>query len=82
VIWIASDFQPDLPDVLHGINFTVSPKQKIGIVGATGCGKSTLALSFFRFVEATSGRITIDGLGGLFAGGTPKPIFSPQISPK
>jgi len=58
-----ADDQPDLPDVLHGVSFTVSPKQKIGIVGATGCGKSTLALSFFRFVEATGGSITIDGLG-------------------
>lgn len=55
-------YAPDLPDVLHGINFTVSPGSKVGIVGATGCGKSTLALSFFRFVEATEGRITIDGV--------------------
>ena len=56
--------QPDLPDVLHGISLEVQPREKIGIVGATGCGKSTLALSFFRFVEAHSGRIVIDGLGG------------------
>ena len=33
-----------------------------GIVGATGSGKSTMALSFFRFVEADEGSITIDGL--------------------
>jgi hypothetical protein len=38
--------------------FLLRPSQ----VGATGCGKSTLALSFFRFVEAHSGRIFIDGL--------------------
>ncbi|CAK9783969.1 P-loop containing nucleoside triphosphate hydrolase protein [Cutaneotrichosporon oleaginosum] len=55
-------YAPDLPDVLHGISFEVAPREKVGIVGATGCGKSTLALSFFRFVEATSGKITIDGL--------------------
>ncbi|WWC73697.1 uncharacterized protein I206_107669 [Kwoniella pini CBS 10737] len=55
-------YAPDLPDVLHGINFTVAPREKIGIVGATGCGKSTLALSFFRFVEATQGRIVIDDI--------------------
>jgi ABC-type multidrug transport system fused ATPase/permease subunit len=59
----SADSQPDLPNVLHGISFDVAPKQKIGIVGATGCGKSTLALSFFRFVEAHAGRIVIDGLG-------------------
>ncbi|KIR78450.1 ATP-binding cassette transporter [Cryptococcus gattii EJB2] len=55
-------YAPDLPSVLHNISFEVSPRQKIGIVGATGCGKSTLALSFFRFVEAAEGRIVIDGL--------------------
>lgn len=55
-------YAPDLPDVLHSISFAVKPREKVGIVGATGCGKSTLALSFFRFVEATSGRITIDGV--------------------
>ncbi|WVR08055.1 hypothetical protein IAU60_005101 [Kwoniella sp. DSM 27419] len=44
------------------IRYAVQPREKIGIVGATGCGKSTLALSFFRFVEATEGRIVIDGV--------------------
>nr|XP_019043546.1 ATP-binding cassette transporter [Kwoniella bestiolae CBS 10118]OCF22476.1 ATP-binding cassette transporter [Kwoniella bestiolae CBS 10118] len=55
-------YAPDLPDVLHSITFDVAPREKIGIVGATGCGKSTLALSFFRFVEATEGKIVIDGI--------------------
>jgi ABC-type multidrug transport system fused ATPase/permease subunit len=55
--------QPDLPNVLHGISFDVAAQEKVGIVGSTGCGKSTLALSFFRFVEAAGGRIVIDGLG-------------------
>ncbi|WWC65828.1 uncharacterized protein I303_108450 [Kwoniella dejecticola CBS 10117] len=55
-------YAPDLPDVLHSISFKVNPREKIGIVGATGCGKSTLALSFFRFVEATQGRIVIDNI--------------------
>ncbi|WOO81435.1 ATP-dependent bile acid permease [Vanrija pseudolonga] len=55
-------YAPDLPDVLHSISFDVKPREKVGIVGSTGCGKSTLALSFFRFVEATSGKIVIDGI--------------------
>ncbi|KAI9510285.1 ATP-binding cassette transporter [Russula earlei] len=55
-------YAPDLPDVLHNLNFSVEPGEKIGILGRTGSGKSTLALSFFRFVEATAGRILIDGL--------------------
>ncbi|KAK4047906.1 hypothetical protein OIV83_005089 [Microbotryomycetes sp. JL201] len=55
-------YAPELPDVLHDLSFKVEPGQKVGIVGATGCGKSTLALSFFRFVEAWSGRIVVDGI--------------------
>ncbi|KAJ9107494.1 hypothetical protein QFC21_000949 [Naganishia friedmannii] len=55
-------YAPELPNVLHGISFHVEPRQKVGIVGATGCGKSTLALSLFRFVEPTEGSIQIDGL--------------------
>ncbi|KAK4686614.1 hypothetical protein P7C73_g3512, partial [Tremellales sp. Uapishka_1] len=54
-------YAADLPNVLHGISFEVAPREKIGIVGSTGCGKSTLAMSFFRFVEAAEGRIVIDG---------------------
>jgi ABC-type dipeptide/oligopeptide/nickel transport system ATPase component len=36
--------------------------EKVGIVGKTGSGKSTLGLSFFRFIEPSSGNITIDGI--------------------
>ncbi|ODO00841.1 ATP-binding cassette transporter [Cryptococcus wingfieldii CBS 7118] len=53
-------YAPDLPSVLHRISFEIAPREKVGIVGPTGCGKSTLALSFFRFVEASEGRIVID----------------------
>ncbi|KAF9234929.1 hypothetical protein BU15DRAFT_78554 [Melanogaster broomeanus] len=55
-------YAPELPNVLHQVNFEVQPGEKIGILGRTGSGKSTLALSFFRFVEATEGKITIDGV--------------------
>ncbi|KAF8549145.1 P-loop containing nucleoside triphosphate hydrolase protein [Imleria badia] len=55
-------YAPELPNVLHGLNFEVHPGEKIGILGRTGSGKSTLALSFFRFVEATEGKIVIDGV--------------------
>ncbi|KAI0806225.1 multidrug resistance-associated ABC transporter [Irpex lacteus] len=53
-------YAPDLPNVLHKLNFEVKPGEKIGVLGRTGSGKSTLALSFFRFVEPTEGRIIID----------------------
>ncbi|KAH9067580.1 ATP-binding cassette transporter [Lactarius vividus] len=55
-------YAPELPNVLHNLNFSVKPGEKVGILGRTGSGKSTLALSFFRFVEATEGRIIVDGI--------------------
>ncbi|GAA6021159.1 hypothetical protein JCM10207_008338 [Rhodosporidiobolus poonsookiae] len=55
-------YAPELPSVLHDISFSIKAGEKIGIVGATGCGKSTLASSFFRFVEAHSGSIVVDGI--------------------
>ncbi|KAF7795629.1 hypothetical protein EIP86_006794 [Pleurotus ostreatoroseus] len=55
-------YAPDLPNVLHDLNFEVHAGEKIGILGRTGSGKSTLALSFFRFVEPTEGKIIIDGV--------------------
>ncbi|KAG9019050.1 hypothetical protein FRB90_007006 [Tulasnella sp. 427] len=55
-------YAPELPNVLHGLNFSIKPRSKIGVLGRTGGGKSTLALSFFRFVEATEGKIVIDGV--------------------
>jgi ABC-type multidrug transport system fused ATPase/permease subunit len=51
-----------LPDVLHGLTFEVKPGEKVGLIGRTGSGKSTVALAFMRFVEAREGRILIDGL--------------------
>ncbi|GAA6024648.1 hypothetical protein JCM8202_000420 [Rhodotorula sphaerocarpa] len=55
-------YAPELPDVLQDLTFSVKAGEKIGIVGSTGCGKSTLAASFFRFVEAHSGSIVVDGI--------------------
>ncbi|KAF5371802.1 hypothetical protein D9758_003453 [Tetrapyrgos nigripes] len=55
-------YAPDLPNVLHRLNFEITPGEKVGILGRTGSGKSTLALSFFRFVDLTEGRILVDDL--------------------
>ncbi|BGP50526.1 Transporter of the ATP-binding cassette (ABC) [Rhodotorula kratochvilovae] len=59
---LTAAYAPGLPDVLKDVSFTVKGGEKIGIVGRTGSGKSSLALSFFRFIEPRSGSITIDGL--------------------
>ncbi|CAA7267286.1 unnamed protein product [Cyclocybe aegerita] len=55
-------YAPELPDVLHHLTFSIQPGEKIGLVGRTGSGKSTVGLSLMRFVEAREGRVLIDGV--------------------
>ena len=54
-------YGPDLPDILHDISFDARGGERVGIIGATGGGKSTLAKAFFSFVEVPQGRLEIDG---------------------
>ena len=53
-------YRENLPLVIKQMNLTISPKEKVGIVGRTGSGKSTLILALKRMV-AYDGRILIDG---------------------
>ena len=57
-------YSPSLPPVLNGVTFCVAAGQKLGAVGRTGAGKSTLVSALFRLVENSgcSGRILIDGI--------------------
>ncbi|KAL7934141.1 hypothetical protein V8C35DRAFT_303325, partial [Trichoderma chlorosporum] len=55
-------YRADLDPVLRGISLKINPKEKVGIVGRTGAGKSSLTLAIFRALEADSGSITIDGI--------------------
>ncbi|PVD27622.1 hypothetical protein C0Q70_12788 [Pomacea canaliculata] len=55
-------YRPGLHLVLRGVTFTIEAGQKVGIVGRTGAGKSSLTFSLFRLIEACNGNIMIDGV--------------------
>jgi ABC-type multidrug transport system fused ATPase/permease subunit len=55
-------YRADLDPVLRDVTFKISPLEKVGIVGRTGAGKSSLALALFRGLEAEEGKILIDGV--------------------
>ncbi|TRM64247.1 P-loop containing nucleoside triphosphate hydrolase protein [Schizophyllum amplum] len=54
-------YRPGLPNVLHGLNANIHGGEKIGIVGRTGSGKTSLSLCLLRIVEFT-GSIVVDGI--------------------
>ncbi|XP_010906316.1 ABC transporter C family member 2 [Elaeis guineensis] len=53
-------YRPELPPVLHGISFTIEASEKVGIVGRTGAGKSSMINALFRMVELEGGKIFVD----------------------
>ena len=55
-------FRDHLAPSLKGVTFETRPAEKIGVVGRTGAGKTSLLASLFRIGEITSGSITIDSV--------------------
>ena len=55
-------YRPDTPIILKNINYTFEGGEKIGIVGRTGSGKSSMVLAMARILEPKSGIITIDNI--------------------
>ncbi|KAM3143254.1 hypothetical protein pb186bvf_004586 [Paramecium bursaria] len=55
-------YREGLPFALNDVNLTIESKQKIGVVGRTGAGKSTITLTLLRILEASQGNIQIDGV--------------------
>ncbi|XP_020224992.1 ABC transporter C family member 8 [Cajanus cajan] len=55
-------YRPNAPLVLKGITCTFKEGSRVGVVGRTGSGKSTLISALFRLVEPASGDIVIDGI--------------------
>ncbi|CAN8026126.1 unnamed protein product [Ixodes persulcatus] len=59
----AASYRPGvLPDVLKGVTFVVQPQEKVGVVGRTGAGKSSLVLALLRVLRSSRGSIRIDGV--------------------
>lgn len=52
---------PDATEALHDLNFEVEEHTFLGVIGPTGCGKSTLITHFNGLIKPTSGKIYIDG---------------------
>ncbi|CCC14139.1 unnamed protein product [Sordaria macrospora k-hell] len=59
---LTASYARDLQPVLSDLNFSVGAGERVGIVGRTGAGKSTLAAVLFRLLEPSRGSIRIDGL--------------------
>ncbi|XP_071060267.1 LOW QUALITY PROTEIN: ATP-binding cassette sub-family C member 10 [Pseudochaenichthys georgianus] len=59
---VVLSYREGLPNALDGVSMVVRPGEKLGIVGRTGSGKSTLFLALFRMVELDQGHILLDGL--------------------
>lgn len=54
-------YRPNLDLVLRGLSVTFQGGHKIGVVGRTGSGKSTIMMSLLRILEAYEGEILMDG---------------------
>jgi len=59
--------EPDLFRAVDGISFSVGHGESVGLVGESGCGKSTTSMMVMRLLDQTSGRIMFDGeeIGGI-----------------
>ncbi|TQW00746.1 hypothetical protein V2A60_001796 [Cordyceps javanica] len=55
-------YDPGLPPVLTGISFSIAPRERLGVVGRTGAGKTSLTNSLLRFIDTEAGAIHIDGV--------------------
>lgn len=55
-------YRPGLDLVLKNINLSIKAHEKIGVVGRTGAGKSSLTMALFRIIEPAEGYVSIDGL--------------------
>ncbi|KAL8828170.1 MAG: hypothetical protein Q9191_002746 [Dirinaria sp. TL-2023a] len=64
----STKYREDLNLVLKDINLSIKAHEKIGVVGRTGAGKSSLTLALFRIIEPSAGNITIDHINTSYIG--------------
>ncbi|GIQ80733.1 hypothetical protein KIPB_001572, partial [Kipferlia bialata] len=55
-------YRSDLPLVLKDVSFSVRPGEKVGVVGRTGAGKSSLGVALLRLAEVEGGTVELDGV--------------------
>lgn len=55
-------YRENLDLILKGVSVSINSREKIGIVGRTGAGKSSLVMSLFRIIEPVDGTISVDGV--------------------
>ncbi|KAH7140980.1 P-loop containing nucleoside triphosphate hydrolase protein [Dactylonectria macrodidyma] len=59
---ISARYRPGLPNSLDSVTLAIEPGEKVAVVGRTGAGKSSLALSMLRMMDRTGGQILIDNV--------------------
>ena len=55
-------YRPELELCLKDVSFVINGGERVGVCGRTGAGKSSLTLALFRILEASAGKIRIDGV--------------------
>lgn len=59
---VTLSYRADIPPVLNNISVEIKSGERVGIVGRTGAGKSSILMALFRITELSEGRIIIDGI--------------------
>lgn len=55
-------YREDLEPAVNDVTFEIEPGMKVGIVGRTGAGKSSILQSLFRLIDLSNGTVEIDGV--------------------